>query len=406
MSLLLRFFIILLVCPAAALAAIPTIDNGAESAEGIVTIQLEEMWRIGGEDDEENLLGVVNQALVDDDGNVYLLDIQLVEVQVYDSDGIYLHSLGNRGDGPGEVRNAFGAVFLPDGNLGLIQGFPGRIVKVDFEGTPAGELRPGGDDPAAGGFFALRSSGSTGNTLVLGGMKLTRGDNTRTANHFIATFGLDGKEAVRYLEKTTVRDFGRAEISEKAEYFPSQGGWALGHDGRVFVASARNEYRIDVYAPDGNLEKSIRRDFESVKRSAAEKEKTLELMTPRRRRNRNDINVVVEPTERDILTMRVDKSGQIWVLPSSGVRNQPEGIHSTWDVFDHRGTFVRQAAFACEGEGQQDELFFPGGGMAVLVREHAEAMFAFRGRGADNPDGQNTEDDAKPLEVICYKILP
>jgi hypothetical protein len=392
--------------PAAGLAEVPVIDNGAEPAEGVVTVELEEIWRIGGEDDEENLLGVVNQALVDDDGNVYLLDIQLVEVQVYDAEGIYLRSLGQRGDGPGEVRNAFGAVFLPDGNLGLIQGFPGRIVKVDLEGTPAGELRPGGDDPSAGGFYALRSSGTTGNTLVLGGMKMTRGENTRTANHFIATIGMDGKETVRFLEKTTVRDFGQPVISEKDEYFPNQGGWALGRDGRVFAASARNEYRIDVFGPDGNLEKSIRREYESVKRTAAEKEMTLELMTPRRGRNRNAINVVVEPTERDILAVRIDKEGQIWVLPSSGVRNQAGGIHSTWDVFDYRGTFVRQAAFACEGEGQQDALFFPGGGLAVLVREHAEAMFAFRGRGADNPDGQDLEDDARPLEVICYKIQP
>jgi hypothetical protein len=390
----------------ASVAEVPVVKNGDQPAEGPVTATLQEMWRIGGEDDEENLLGVVNQALTDDEGNVYLLDIQLVEVQVFDPEGLYLRSLGKRGDGPGEVRNAFGTLFLPDGNLGLIQGFPGRIVKVDLEGLPAGEMRPGGDDPSAGGFFVLRSSAVVGSQKVLGGMKMTRGDNTRTADHFIATYNLDGSESVRYVDKTTVRDFGRLEISEKDEFFPLQGGWALGPDGRVYVGSARNEYRIDIYGPEGGLEKTITREYESCRRTSAETERARELMMPRRRRNRNAINVVVEPTERDILSMRVDPEGQLWVLPSRGTRDQAEGIHSTWDVFDSSGSFVQQVAFACEGDGQKDALFFPGNGLAVLVREHTEAMFAFLGRGAENPEEQDDDAEARPMEVICYKILP
>ena len=253
-------------------AEIPVTANGAEPVEGPVKVHLEEMWRIGGVDDEENLLGVINQALVDDQGQVYLLDIQLVEVQVFDSEGIYLHSLGKRGDGPGEVRNAFATLFLPDGTLGLVQGFPGRIVKVDLAGVPAGEMRPGGDDPSAGGFFALRSAATMGQHLVVSGMKMTRGDNTRTATHFIAAHSLDGTETTRFLEKVTVRDFGRAEISETAEYFPHQGNWALGGDGRVYVAPARNDYRIDIYGPSGALERAFTHKYDSWKRSSADVE--------------------------------------------------------------------------------------------------------------------------------------
>ncbi|MEN8007583.1 MAG: hypothetical protein ABFS42_11245 [Candidatus Krumholzibacteriota bacterium] len=390
-----------------ALAEIPVVANGDNPAAGLVTKQLEEMWRIGGEDDEDNLLGVVNQALTDDEGNVYLLDVQLVEVQVFDPDGMYVRSLGKRGDGPGEVRNAFGALFLPDGTLGLVQGFPGRIVKVDLEGLPAGEMRPGGDDPSAGGFFALRSAAAVGNHLILGGAKISRGDNSRTAVSFIAAHGADGLETARYLEKTDVREFRRAEFSEKDQFFPGQGGWTLDKEGRVYVAPSRNEYRIEVHAPGGAHERTITRQYDSWKRTDAESDRARELMMPFRRRNRNAINVVVEPTERDILAMRVDDQGNLWVLPSRGIQDQNEGIHSTWDVFDGSGAFVNQVAFACEGNGRNDALFFPGGGLAVLVREHAEAMFAFRGRGADNPDAQEEEDgEALPLEVICYKILP
>lgn len=398
--------LLLLAAGAAAETGVQVVENGEQPAEGAATVTLREKWRIGGEEDEDNLLGVVNQVLADDRGNVYLLDIQLVEVQVFDDTGVYLRSLGKRGDGPGEIRNAFGELFLPDGTLGLMQGFPGRIVKVDLDGLPAGELRPGGDDPSAGGFFALRSSGVVGGRIVLGGMRVTRGDDSRSANHFLASFDPDGTELVRFAEKTTVRHLGRLEISEKDEYFPTQGGWALGPDGRVYVASARNEYRVDVYGPAGVLEKTITRKYDSVERTSAETERTRELMTPRRRRNRNSINVVVEPTERDILSLRVDAEGRLWVLPSRGTRRQAEGIHSTWDVFDGSGSFVRQVAFACEGDGLKDALFFPGHGRAVLVKEHTEAMFAFLGRGADNPEEEDDEAEGRPMEVICYEILP
>jgi hypothetical protein len=130
------------------------------------------------------------------------------------------------------------------------------------------------------------------------------------------------------------------------------------------------------------------------------------MMMPFRRRNRNAIKLVMEPTEPDILDIRLDARGQLWVLPSRGIREQDEGIHSTWDVFDSSGAFVRQMAIACEGDGRKDALFFPGGDLVVLVREHADAFYAFRGRGADNPEAEEEDADVRPLEVICYLIAP
>jgi len=396
--------ILMLLGPEVGRAGVPVITNSDIPAEGRVEVQLEELWRIGGADDEENLLGVIDRVLADDDRNVYLLDIQLVEVQVFDGDGVYQRSLGKRGDGPGEIRNVMAALFLPDGTLGLVQGFPGRIVKVDLAGLPAGELRPGGDDPSAGGFFALRSAAAVGNHLVLGGARITRGENSRTATNFIAAHGLDGAETTRFLEAVSVRDFGRMEFSEKENFFPGRGGWALAEDGRVYVAPVRNEYRIDVYGPGGELERSITRPYDSWKRTDVETDRAREMMMPYRRRNRSAVNIVVESTERDILDIRVTSQGQIWVLPSRGIREQNEGVHSTWDVFDGTGAFFRQVAFICEGDGLKDALFFPGGGLAVLVKEHGEAMFAFRGRGADNPADEEEGVEALPLEVICFEI--
>ena len=382
----------------------PVIKNPDQPAQGNRILQLDEMWRIGGEDDEENLLGVIDKVLVDDDGNLYLLDIQLTEVQVFSPDGQFLRRLGRPGEGPGEIRRASGIVFLPDGTVGLVQAFPGKIVKVGHDGTPAGELRPGGDDPAAGGFFALRGAASSGDRLVLSGARISRGETTRTATNFISLFSMDQTELVTFTEMTSVREFGGGSaFSEKDEFFPHQGGWALGPDGRVFVAPERNTYRIEVFSPSGSPELSFSRPYKSWKRTGEELERAKEAMFPFRRRNRRAPDVVVEPTERDILNMRVADDGQLWVLPSRGIKNQPEGIHSTWDLFDTQGGFKETISIACEGDGRRDALFFAGKDLVVLVKEHADAMTAFRGQGSDE---EETDLDARPLEVVCYRILP
>ncbi len=371
----------------------------------VTTLELEELWRIGGPDDEENLLGVVDRILADDEGNLYLLDIQLVEVLVYDADGEYVHSLGKQGDGPGEMRNAVEIMFLPDGHLGIVQLFPGRVVKVDLEGIPAGEIRPGGDDPTEGGFFSIWSAASYGDRLVLGGARMQRDEEKMTFNNFIGDFEVDGSSSHVYLEKSTVRQRGVRKFDEMERWFPNN-AWTLDGDGRLYLAPERNNYRIEVYGAPGEAERTLSRPFESWQRTDDEMDRAKALAAPRRRRNSSPPELVMEPTEPDIAALHAASDGSLWVLTSRGTRNQPAGVHSTWDVFDPAGDFTTQVAVACEGRGGRDALFFPGNGLAVLVKEHADARFAFLGRGADNSSEEDLEGEASPLEIICYRLVP
>ena len=115
--------------------------NPADSIEKPTTIELEEEWRIGGEDDEE-IFGVITDIIADDDGNFYLLDAQLNEIKVYSARRRVPAHHRPRGRGPRRVPRRAVNMFLlvPGGNIGVLQAFPGKIVMLTPEGDPAGEF--------------------------------------------------------------------------------------------------------------------------------------------------------------------------------------------------------------------------------------------------------------------------
>ena len=77
---------------------------------------LEEVLSIGellGE--PEYQFGQIISVDTDDAGNVYIADFQAQEARVFDSEGLYTHTIGGAGAGPGEIGMGLSGVFaLPD----------------------------------------------------------------------------------------------------------------------------------------------------------------------------------------------------------------------------------------------------------------------------------------------------
>ena len=116
------------------------VTNPKEPMEAPATIVLQEEWRIGGDTEaEEEFFGVIAQIAMGPEGDIYLLDQQLTEVKVFSRDGEYLRTLGREGEGPGEFRRPEDMFLLPDGNVGVLQLAPGRIVKLSPQGEPMGD---------------------------------------------------------------------------------------------------------------------------------------------------------------------------------------------------------------------------------------------------------------------------
>jgi hypothetical protein len=56
-------------------------------------------------DNPESLLYRIGDATLDEDLNIYIVDARTWRIAVFDKNGEYSHSIGRRGNGPGEFQS-------------------------------------------------------------------------------------------------------------------------------------------------------------------------------------------------------------------------------------------------------------------------------------------------------------
>jgi hypothetical protein len=374
------------------------VKNSSTPSQGLETLELEPLWSAGGEEDEEILFGVINQVLLDDENNIYLLDTQLSHVQVYSPTGDHLKTLGRKGSGPGEIRNPVDMSFMPDGTLGLVQSFPGKIIKLHPDGAPADTYIPETMDTVEGGFLLLSLCRQAGDNLVLGGSKMTMNPDTpiQERSFFLRSYGLDAKPRVEYLmtaRKTDLRDFKHREIDQ--DFVENRMDVRPG--GGIVVCEPRYDYALSVYSEDGTLERVIEREYSSLERNRLAVERVTRILEAEAEHMPPGTEVEAENEEMDVVDLVVRSDGTIWCQTSRAMWEPPEGVFTTYDVFSPEGHFVKQVVIACDGDPVRDRLIFSGDDLVFKITGYWDAVLNARGGGEEAPD-------AEPMAVTCYRI--
>lgn len=365
------------------------------------TVELQETWRFGGPD-SETLLGTITEADVDRDGNVYLLDTQLCHVHVISPAGERLRTIGGPGEGPGESRQPRDVVILPDDTVGLLELFPAKLVCMSLAGEPRPTLVFGGD-PAEGGFTSASTCTRRGANFVVAGQSIAQIENGQDRHMYLARVADDGGIRHVYSEANMVLDFGDLVFKERELNPGCHLAHALGPDGRVYVTAAWDRYAVEVYAPAGELERVIERDFENRPRTEAELRRVNALFDANDRNIPFEVGREVEPSPAVIAGLAVDAAGRLWVLHSRSAEDRAAGVMQTYDVFDAQGAFAEQVSLACEGDPERDGLVFLDDGRILLIKGFVEAGMARTDLG-NVPLGE--EEGAAPMEIVCYEPLP
>jgi len=383
-------------------AGVPHIKNGAAPKGGVETLQLTELWRRGGEDDEELLFGIITDAEVGPDGNIYLLDAQLNEVKVLSPEGELLRSIGREGEGPGEFRNAQQFTFLPDGNIGVAQVFPGKLIGLTPSGDPAQDVEPGKADPTAGGFFVLVNAESGGGNLVVTGIDLSFDQTTMSQkrHYFVRSYGLDGKQKTEFygVDRTWVFNDNFKFLESDNDFVWRRFG--MSDTGQVVAALQPYEYALSVYGPDGKLERIIEREYETWPRNDRVRQRYQSIMEAQSAQFPNRPTPVLETDEPDVQHLRCAADGTIWVLTSRAIYAPEPGVLALWDVFSAQGEFLKQVKAMAPGDPATDWLFLTDEGLAIQVTGFWDAALAAMGGG-----GAESEE-AAPMQIICYSTKP
>ncbi|MCP4573957.1 MAG: hypothetical protein GY838_16480 [bacterium] len=405
----LNLILILVLAAGTALAEPVVVKNGAEPAHGVKQIEMEELWRVGGADDEENFFGLVTLAEMGPDGLVYVMDVQLCQVFVYDEEGTLVKTLFRQGDGPGEIRQPRDMVIMPDGSVGLVQEFPGKIVRVDADGNPLPSIEPRLGDAADGGFVAMNMAEQRGGTFLIASVEIKPGDTPASQNRVLYLSTLNDEHRVNEPLITMnahwdFTNFTYREVENLPAFIWSS---AVGPDGRIYSSAERNAYRINVWAPDLTLERVIEREYTTVKRTADSTAWLRGLLEAAFAQVPFPVELELSDTEPDINWLnrgvQVDGAGNLWILPSDGTVDQPEGVFATYDVFTPDGKFDHQVQAVCEGDGTEDGIFILGEDRAMVIKGYVDATATMFGGGGAAVEEEGEEAD--PMEMIYYRIV-
>lgn len=377
-------------------------NNPSTPSDGTMLIETEELWRAGGEDDEI-FFGAISTIKTDDEGTVYILDGQLSEISVYTPDGEFLRTLSREGDGPGESRRPSDMFFTSDGTIALVQTFPGKVVKLAKDGTPAGQMNFSVGDPSQGRFSVLVQGLQRGGVCLLVGIRMNfQPDGTSGQTYFLSRCDDEGVEQHQYYSKENSINYADFVLSEEEMDFV-WGRFDLDSQGNLFVAPHRNQYLIEVFDPQGDKIRVIDREYESRIRDETDTEVARNVMEgigknyPARPR---DIELL--DTAADISWLRVLPNGTLWVSTSHGEREKPEGAMSTLDVFDPEGNFVYQASLMIQGDPRKDALYMLDDHRVIMVKGALDAYLS--GQGVASGDEEMELSDEAALEIICYEM--
>lgn len=361
------------------------------------TSEPKELWRLGGDtDDEDEFFGVIAQILSDQAGNIYVLDSQLAEVKIYTSDGEFVRSIGREGEGPGEFRFPTGMFFIPNGNLAVMQVQPGKIVMLTTEGEPAGEY-PLPPTPE-GGFINLLGGYAQGGNVVMAAAVSSFAEGRFEQHRYLASVDAGGNETARYYGDTRVIEMANAILDDQ-QWDTFDRRWTVGHDGLVYACVSYPDYQIHVWNPDGSVNRIIERQFDHRKRTVEEKELVTNLMSIFAAQIPN-CTVKITDWTKDVENIFVREDGSVWTLNSNGARDYPEGSLGTFDVFDSEGRFVREITLKGEGNPMTDGYFFLQNRLYV-VTDLLQAAISMQSGGQTLDMG---DDEPEPMSVICYEL--
>ena len=244
------------------------------------------------------------EVAVDSSGRMYVLDLGNRLVQVFDSEGEHLRTLGQEGQGPGEFQLPFGLTIA--GDRVIVSDMRSRRLSIwDLEGAHLVDvLMPGGLEETMFGTGAGSIVGAVGRRLE---------DQSSVID--VALFSIEGTETVRYASLPESEVFRLTSDRERIVMSRMSGGpsFTAAPSGRVY-ATVGEEYQVLAFDASGSPLWALR--AARPRRAFGEEHKNAVLESLRDRNP--DVNAMKGEWPEFIHTigrLAVDGHGHLYVFP-------------------------------------------------------------------------------------------
>lgn len=317
--------------------------------------------RIGALDgDGPDVFGTIKDFAVDDKGAIHIVDVQALEIRVFDRDGRHRYTMGGPGRGPGEFRNIWGITLAPDGKLWVLDNRLARWSIFDrtgaFDRTYHRPMRarnylwPGGFDaegklweymPGRGAPTLHRldvglrgppsAESDAGNRMDVGGNTEQNWVDTR-----IAAFDTLGTTTV-VEHQAAFLEFERRGLGASMQMpFASRRPWVMDPRGYIWFA-VTDTYRIYQTTFEGDTVRVIDRDLPPVPLGAAARDSISVIVAQYRENGYQpvDLDEKTFPEFRPYFeNITVDDKGGVWMWHDS------DSVSTTYEVFDPDGRYL------------------------------------------------------------------
>jgi hypothetical protein len=318
----LAFFVfIVLISTSYSLFAIPqwkgnkTIENGIMIVNNpkkpiyeINRVELKEDLTIGGESNESGSIGKIADIDVDEQGRIYLLDFQEMNIRIYDNNGNIKTKFGRKGQGPGEMQLPLGIYYdNKEKSLYVFDHLTGNIINFDLDGRLKGQKR-------------IKFDGS------LMGISMDSMNKIYycSARYETRTMKIKSCDKMMNVEK----EYGEFPMMKIDKPFGPRLHWRVDKMDRLIVGFP-DKYELLIYK-NGRLERRIRRDYDFVRISENEK-------AEENKDNRTGKELVFPIFHSAFNRINCDEQGRIFI--KTWQKNSENDAY-LYDIYDSEGIYT------------------------------------------------------------------
>jgi hypothetical protein len=321
---------------------------------------LEEELRIGTiEGEPEYQFGQIGLIAIDSRDRIFVLDAQAREIRVFSPDGTYQQTMGQPGEGPGELGAGAAALYMGPGDTLLAPDLANqRVNRYAPDGTSLGSFPLRIENGIPMSIVATR----TGVVAEQVRPFSTPDQPSPDSLDVIVKLATDGSVIDTLMTFPPGKSIDLSnEQGPRRILFAAEPVWTLSDEMQLFFG-VTNEYRISVFDPEGNLQRVVSKPAEPTPVTERDQEMIWDVIE-------QQIRSLVPPAaftevmaqQRQALSfadffpafvsMSIGPNGSIWVQhlrPPAEVTEEEletydmaQDIGSRdWDVFDPEGRYL------------------------------------------------------------------